>query len=81
MTIEVYGTHGKQPPSSITDTAWVQLQPPRVLKKSKVKIKLRESAKSFRRILLWLTNAPPGSTPADPGSVSVDELALFPPAK
>lgn len=79
MTIEVYGARSQQPPASITDSAWVQLARPRVLKKSKTKIKLHESSKSFRLILLWITKAPPGLAPANPGQVSVQELALFPP--
>jgi hypothetical protein len=81
LSFEVYGARGSQPPALITDPAWVRLHGAKVAKKTS-KIKLHESAKSFRFIVLWITKAPAASigTPTQPGAVSVDELELFPPA-
>ncbi len=80
MTVEIYGAHLAQPPASITAKGWVALASSRVIKKHKAQIKLRESAKTFRLVLLWLTKAPPGSTREAPGQVEVQEIALFPPS-
>jgi hypothetical protein len=81
LSFEVYGARGSQPPASITDPSWVQLHGAVVAKKN-AKVKLHESAKSFRFIALWITKAPASAigTPSQPGAVSVDELTLFPPA-
>jgi hypothetical protein len=81
LSFEVYGARGSQPPTSITDPAWVQLHGALAAKKN-TKVRLHESTKSFRFIVLWITKAPASSigTPSQPGAVSVDELKLFPPA-
>jgi hypothetical protein len=81
LSFEVYGARGSQPPASITDPAWVQLHGALAAKKN-TKVRLHESTKSFRFIVLWITKAPASSigTPSQPGAVSVDELKLFPPA-
>jgi hypothetical protein len=81
LTVEVYGAKGDTTPASITDPAWTQLNPSHALKKKTV-LKLRDNAKQFRFVLLWLTKAPAASvgTPEAPGQVSVNELSLFPPA-
>jgi hypothetical protein len=80
MTVQVYGANGSALPTSITDPAWVQLSPYFLEKKKRVRIKLRHSAKAFRFVALWISNAPAASvgTPQAPGHVSINELELFP---
>ena len=80
MSVQVYGSNGHTPPSSITDPAWVQLSPYLVEKKHNDRIKLRDSTKAFRFITLWISKAPAASvgTPQAPGHVAVNELELFP---
>jgi hypothetical protein len=78
MTIEIYGTEAKQPPTTTTEKSWVKFVRARVIKKNKTKIVLRKPSKAFRFVLLWLIKAPPSSTPTEPGQVKVDELTLFP---
>jgi hypothetical protein len=81
VTVEAYGTKGDTTPASITDPAWTQLNPSHALKKKTV-LKLRDTTKQFRYVLLWLTKAPAASvgTPEAPGQVSINELSLFAPA-
>jgi len=80
MSIQIYGANGNTLPASITDPAWVQLSPYLVAKKRNERIKLKDSAKGFRFIALWISKAPAASvgTPEAPGHVSVNELELFP---
>lgn len=78
MTVQVYGANGHAAPSSITDKAWVALSRWQAVRKRHVRIKLRDSSKSFRFVTLWISRAPRSSTPQAPGRVSVNELELLP---
>jgi hypothetical protein len=82
MTVQVYGTADKTAPSSITDPTWTPLSPPDVVKKKHMRIALRDSAKEFTFITLWISKAPESlvSTSEAPGHVDVNEVELFPPA-
>jgi hypothetical protein len=80
MTVEMYGANGHNLPASITDPAWKRLHGARVLKKKGVTIKLKTKGAAYRFVSLWITKAPPSSTPAHPGRVAIDELELFPPS-
>lgn len=78
ITVTMYGANGQTLPASITDHAWKRLSGAKVLKKSTSTIKLKTKNVSYRFVLLWITKAPPSSTPSKPGAVSIDELELFP---
>jgi hypothetical protein len=80
MSIQIYGANGTALPTSITDPAWVQLSPYLAVKKRNERIKLKDAAKAFRFITLWISKAPAASvgTAEAPGHVSVNELELFP---
>jgi hypothetical protein len=78
ITVQVYGAQGQTAPTSITDTAWVSLSHSRVVKKKHARITLKESAKAFNFIALWISRAPASSTAQAPGRVSVNEIELFP---
>ncbi len=80
MTVQVYGTDDHTAPTSITDPAWTPLSPPKVVKKKKLRISLRDSSKEFMFVTLWISSAPESAvgTPQAPGHVDVDELELFP---
>jgi hypothetical protein len=79
MTVQMYGANGTTLPASITDPAWVALSPSLEAKKRRTKIALRDSAKAFRFLTLWISRAPQSSlgTPSAPGHVDVNELELF----
>lgn len=79
ITVEVYGTNGSTPPTSISDPAWARIVGLKVLKKKSTTLKLKTKGKGYRYILLWLAKAPATSTAANPGSVSINEFELFPP--
>jgi hypothetical protein len=81
MTVQVYGTSAATAPSSITDPSWTPLSAPRVVKKKHKHIALRDSAKQFTFITLWISKAPESAvgTPEAPGHVDVNEVELFPP--
>jgi hypothetical protein len=80
MSVQVYGANGKTLPASITNPAWVPLSSYLVQQKKKTHIKLRDSAKAFRFVTLWISKAPAASigTLTAPGHVAVNELELFP---
>ncbi len=78
-TVEIYGTNGSALPTTISSPEWARLVGLKVLKKKTTSLKLKTKGKSYRYILLWLAKAPPSSTAANPGSVSINELELFPP--
>jgi hypothetical protein len=80
MSVQVYGANGHTLPTSITDPAWTQLSPYLAKSKRKMHIKLRDSAKAFRFVTLWISKASAASigTVQAPGHVSVNELELFP---
>jgi hypothetical protein len=81
MTVQVYGANGHALPGSITEPAWVPLSHALVIKKKSTTLKLRDVAKAFRFIALWISRAPQSAigTPQAPGHVTVDEFELFPP--
>ncbi len=79
ITVEVYGTNGSTPPTSISDPAWARIVGLKVLKKKSTTLTLKTKGKGYRYILLWLAKAPATSTAANPGSVSINEFELFPP--
>lgn len=79
-TVEIYGANGSAPAASITDPAWVRLVGLKKLKKKTTSFKLKAKGKPYRFVVLWLVKAPPGSTSAAPGHVSVGEFELFPPS-
>jgi hypothetical protein len=80
VTVEVYGANGSTLPTTIDTPVWVRLVGLKVLTKKTTALKLKTKGKSYRYILLWLVKAPPSSTAASPGSVSINELELFPPS-
>ena len=79
-TVEIYATNGSTLPTTISSPEWARLVGLKVLKKKTNSLKLKTKGKSYRYILLWLAKAPPSSTAANPGSVSINELELFPPS-
>jgi hypothetical protein len=79
ITVEVYGTNGSTPPTSISDPAWARIVGLKILKKKSTTLKLKTKGKGYRYILLWLAKAPATSTAANPGSVAINEFELFPP--
>jgi hypothetical protein len=76
-TVEIYGANGSSLPTTISTPLWARLVGLKVLKKKSTTLKLKTKGKSYRYILLWLAKAPPSSTEAAPGSVSINELELF----
>jgi hypothetical protein len=80
VTVEIYGANGSTLPTTINTPAWTRLAGLKVLKKKTTQLKLKTKGKSYRYVLLWLAKAPPSSTVASPGSVSINELELFPPS-
>ncbi len=80
VTVEIYGANGSTLPTTINTPAWARLVGLKVLKKKTTQLKLKTKGKSYRYVLLWLAKAPPSSTAANPGSVSINELELFLPS-
>jgi hypothetical protein len=78
VTVEIYGANGSSLPTTISTPLWARLVGLKVLKKKSTTLKFKTKGKSYRYILLWLAKAPPGSTEAAPGSVSINELEVFP---
>jgi hypothetical protein len=80
MTVQIFGANGQTVPASITAPAWVALSRSRVVRKKHAHITLRHSTKAFTFVALWISKAPASSlgTPEAPGTVSVNELELFP---
>jgi len=79
VTVEIYGANGDTVPGSITDPGWKRLAGLKVLKKKRTPLTLKTESKGYRYVVLWLAKAPAGSTPANPGTVAIDEFELFPP--
>ena len=81
MTVQVYGANASTAPASITDPAWIPLSSPKLAKKKKLRLKLRDASKQFTFITLWISNAPESAvgTAQAPGHVDVNEVELFPP--
>jgi hypothetical protein len=81
MKVQVYGAKGHTAPESITDPAWKPLSAPKLIKKKKTRLALRDSGKEFTFITLWISEAPQSAvgTATAPGHVAVDEIELFPP--
>ena len=71
MTVEFYGATGEQP-VSITDPGWVHLANRRHIKAS-TSVDLRTQGKSYRYLLVWITNAPAGTTS---GTLGISELSV-----
>jgi hypothetical protein len=82
MTVQVYGANGHTAPESITSPAWTPLSPPKLVKKKKLRIPLRDSSKQFTFVTLWISQAPQSSvgTAEAPGHVDVNELELYEPS-
>jgi hypothetical protein len=78
MVVQIYGTSSQTAPTSITDPAWVPLTHARTVKKKHARFVLKERAKAFNFLTLWISKAPASSTPEAPGHVSVNEIELFP---
>jgi hypothetical protein len=79
ITVEVYGSNARTPPTSISDPQWVRIVGLKVLKKADTTLRLKTPAK-YRYVVLWLVKAPATSTPTSPGAVAIDEFELFRPA-
>ncbi len=78
VTVQVYGTKSKKLPQKLSSKEWVRLSHAHVVKKRKATIKLSESKKSFRRLLVWIVKAPTSATGQFTGSeVAVDEIQLY----
>ena len=75
----MYGAKGHSLPTTITDPSWVQLSAAKAIDKRHTTLRLRESVKAFRFVLLWISKAAPvrGGTIGTPPPVSVNELELF----
>lgn len=71
ITTEIYGANG-QLPVSLADPAWIHLAT-RAHVKSEAKMTLKTAGKSYRRVLIWITHAPPGKTA---GNIGIAELSL-----
>ncbi|MFI5005385.1 MAG: hypothetical protein ACHQE6_10275 [Solirubrobacterales bacterium] len=82
MTVQVYGAKGAKAPALIVDPGWTPLSGSHVLKKKVTHLKLRTEGRAYRRIVVWITKAPPASqgTAQAPGHVALSEVALYPPA-
>jgi hypothetical protein len=80
ITVEVYGANGNALPASISDPAWKRIVGLKVLRRKSTTLALKANGKGYRYILLWLARAPDSSTAANPGTVSINEFELFPPA-
>ena len=80
MTIQVFATAATTLPAAISDPAWVKLSSGMVESGRHLRIPLRESSRSFRFVMLWISRAPASSvgTAQAPGHVSVNELEVFP---
>jgi hypothetical protein len=80
MTVQAYGADTPTEPTSITDPAWVPLSGPKLVKRHKLRLALRDSNKAFTFVVLWISKAPKSAigTPEAPGRVAVNELELFP---
>jgi hypothetical protein len=86
MTVQIYGSVGQAPPTSITDPAWVALTPSLVASKRHERIQLggtpstaQAAKRAYRFVVLWISQAPASAvgTPQAPGHVSVNEVELF----
>ena len=80
IRVQVYGANVTTAPTSITDAAWVRLSPPRTVKKKRLRMSLRDSAKAFQFVTVWISQAPASAvgTAAAPGHVDLNEVELFP---
>ncbi len=80
MTIQVFATAATTLPAAISDPVWVKLSSSMVESARHLRIPLRESSRSFRFVMLWISRAPASSvgTAQAPGHVSVNELEVFP---
>ncbi|HLH13448.1 MAG TPA: discoidin domain-containing protein [Solirubrobacteraceae bacterium] len=80
MTVQVYGAAVNAAPSSIVDPAWIALTGPKVAKKKRLRLTLRDSHKAFTFVALWISKAPKSAigTAEAPGHVDVNEIELFP---
>jgi hypothetical protein len=80
MRVQVYGANGQTAPTSITDPAWTTLTPPKIVKKKRLRVSLRDSTKAFTFITVWISQAPQSAlgTPEAPGHVDINEVELFP---
>jgi hypothetical protein len=80
MRIQVYGAEGQTAPTSITDPAWIPLSSPRIVKKKRLRMSLRDASKAFTFITVWISQAPQSAlgTAEAPGHVDVNEVELFP---
>jgi hypothetical protein len=80
MRVQVYGANVQTAPTSITDPAWTTLTPPKIVKKKRLRISLRDSTKAFTFITVWISQAPQSAlgTPEAPGHVDINEVELFP---
>jgi hypothetical protein len=80
ITVEIYGANGHTLPGSITDPTWKRLVGLKVLSKKGTSFRLKTEGKGYRYVVLWLAQAQPSSSAANPGSVSINEFELFPPS-
>jgi hypothetical protein len=80
MKVQIYGARGHKPPATITEPGWTQLSASHVLKKKSTHLKLRDTGKGFRFVLVWVVKAPASAvgTPQAPGHVDLNEVELFP---
>lgn len=80
MTVQVFAANGSAAPTTIGDPAWVKLTKPTVEENRHEQVKLGDSTKGFRFVLLWISAAPASAvgTPQAPGHVTVNEIELFP---
>jgi hypothetical protein len=81
MIVQVYGAKGQPAPSSITDPRWTPLSAPKLIKKKRTRLALRDPKKQFTYVTLWISKAPTSAagTTTTPAHVAVNEVELFPP--
>jgi hypothetical protein len=80
MRVQFYGTTATKAPNSITDPAWVPLSHSVLTSKKKTHLKLLNSNKAFKQVVLWISRAPASAvgTERAPAHVDVNEIELFP---
>jgi hypothetical protein len=74
MSVQVYGTTQRKPPSSLNSAAWVKLSHVHVASQRKSSVELRRSPQKIRQLLVWIVKAPEGAE-----SIAIGEAELYEP--
>lgn len=73
MSVQIYGTTQRKPPSSLNSAAWLKLSRVHVVAQRKSSVGLQRTPK-IRQLLVWIVKAPQGAE-----SVAVGEAELYEP--